>query len=374
MIAERLVRALFSRAGIRVNGTAPWDISVRDSTFYRELLRRGSLGLGESYMNGLWDCPRLDEFMSSLLSSWVSLVGALNPVALGRTLRDVFGNEARRDPFQIGREHYDRGDGLYESMLDSSLTYSCAYWDRGADDLDAAQSAKLDLVCRKLDLEPGQRVLDIGCGWGSFARFAAEHYGVSVVGVTVSEHQAKLAAERCRDVPVTIRRQDFRAIASETFDAVVSIGMFEHVEPKNYEEYFRVARRALASGGRFLLHTISKPLWWNGSDPWIRRYIFPVGMIPAQRRLLAAARACFSHVFDIHDLGGSNYDRTLMAWYRNFIRRWREGRLEPGDQRFKRMWEYYLLTCAGAFRAGTMTVWQVLLSDAQVPAGYVPVR
>ncbi len=374
MVTERLVRGLLGRAGIRVDGSEPWDISVRNPSFYREVVARGSLGLGESYMNRLWECRRIDQFMARLLSSSVSLAGWVNPVAIRRWLRDVLLNAPRRDPYRIGRDHYDKGNDLYASMLDSSLTYSCGYWDGGAVDLGAAQSAKLDLVCRKLELQPGQRVLDIGCGWGSLARLASERYGVEVVGLTVSQEQAAYARQRCAGLPVTIECRDFREIGDRKFDAVASIGMFEHVEPKNYGAYFAAVRSALSTGGRFLLHTISKPQMWNWSDPWIRKYIFPLGRIPAQRQLMAAATRIFSHVLDIHDLGGANYDRTLMQWYRNFSERWKGKSGSTDEPLFKRMWEYYLLTCAGAFRAGTMTVWQVLLSDRPGSDRPVPAR
>jgi cyclopropane-fatty-acyl-phospholipid synthase len=269
----------------------------------------------------------------------------------------------------VGEQHYDLGNLLYQCMLDSRMTYTCAYWSK-ATDLEQAQTDKLALSCRKLGLQPGQRVLDIGCGWGSFAEFAARHYRVQVVGITISREQAELARQRCRGLPVEIRLQDYREL-HEPFERIVSLGMFEHVGCRNYSTYMQVVRRCLADGGLFLLHSIGSNRSLAHADPWIDRHIFPNGGLPSIAQIGKAIEKDFV-MEDWHNFG-ADYDRTLMAWHANFEHHWPqlEGRY---DQRFRRMWRYYLLTCAGAFRARDLQLWQIVLSKGGVPGGYCPAR
>jgi cyclopropane-fatty-acyl-phospholipid synthase len=254
-------------------------------------------------------------------------------------------------------------------MLDRRLVYSCAYW-KDADNLDDAQEAKLDLICKKLGLRKGDRVLDIGCGWGSFARFAAEKYGVRVVGITVSSEQAALGREMCEGLPVEIRLQDYREI-DEKFDHVVSVGMFEHVGYKNYRIYMEVVRRCLRDEGLFLLHTIGNNISCIATDPWFDKYIFPNSVVPSVKQISSAMEGLFI-LEDLHNFG-SYYDATLTAWFANFDRNW-HSLTDRYDQRFYRMWKYYLLSCAGSFRSRCLQVWQMVLSKEGVPGGYQPAR
>ncbi|MFN2238913.1 MAG: cyclopropane fatty acyl phospholipid synthase [Thermoanaerobaculia bacterium] len=345
------------RAGVTIGGDAPWDVTVHDPRLAARVLAHGSLGLGEAYVEGWWDCERLDELFARILRADLqSEVRGLS--TLVRVLHAKLINRGRRSrAFVIGRHHYDLGNDLYSLMLDRRMTYSCGIWDE-ADTLDAAQEAKLDLVCRKLGLKPGMRVLDIGCGWGSFAIHAAERYGVSVVGLTVSREQAELARERARTLPVEVRLQDYREI-DEPFDAIASIGMFEHVGPRNYRIFFEVARRCLREDGRFLLHTIGGNRSVVAGDPWIEKYIFPNSLIPSLRQITTAVEGLFV-LEDLHNIG-PHYDPTLMAWWRNVEVGWHalDGRY---GERFRRMWRYYLLSCAAAFRTRYNNVWQILLS------------
>ena len=234
--SEIIVRGLFSLAGIEVNGSSPWDIQVHDQRVYDRILRETTLGLGESYMDGWWDCEALDVFITKALTAnlrekvkgnWKIMLHALQS--------RLFNLQSKARAFEVGKRHYDLGNDLYEAMLDSRLNYTCAYW-KNATTLDEAQEAKLDLVCRKLDLQPGMRVLDIGCGWGGTARFAAERYEVEVVGITVSEEQVRFGKKLCRGLPVQIRLQDYRSLEG-TFDRILSLGMFEHVGYKNYTNF-----------------------------------------------------------------------------------------------------------------------------------------
>ena len=378
-MAEAALRHLLARADIQLDGSRPWDIRVNDPRFFRTVLCRGSLGLGESYMDGWWDCEMLDSCITRMIRARLDRWGLRNPVGIGRWLKDRFVNSATRErAFLIGEEHYNHGNDLFRAMLGPTMAYTCAYWSDQDATLGAAQLAKFDLVCRKLHLFPGQTVLDVGCGFGSFARFAAEHYRVSVTGITVSEEQARFARQLCAGLPVEIRLEDYRDTArrGERFNHVVSLGMFEHVESRNYQEFFRAMNACLAPAGFFLLHTIGKHRGDGGSDPWIRKYIFPLGMIPARKQIERAAGDALPGILDWHEFGGWQYDRTLLAWQQNFAANW-ERELKAGyahklDGRFERAWRYYLLVCAGTFRAGNLDVWQVVFARGNYR--YTPVR
>ncbi|MBX3023778.1 cyclopropane fatty acyl phospholipid synthase [bacterium] len=366
---RRAVEEWLAAVDVRLDGARPWDPRIRDERVFDRLFRDGTLGLGEAYVDGWWDCDQLDEMVSRVLRAGLE-VGFRGWRAALAAIRAWIGNQGRRSrAFEIGRRHYDLGNDLFAAMLDRRMTYSCAYW-KDASDLDAAQEAKLDLICRKLSLRSGMRVLDIGCGWGSFAIFAAQRYGVQAVGVTVSEEQRRLAEARGRGLPVTFRLQDYRDLA-EPFDAVVSIGMFEHVGAKNYRTYFDVVRRCLRAGGLFLLHSIGGPTDSVAGDPWISRYIFPNSHLPSVRTLCAGIGNAFV-IEDWHNFG-ADYDRTLLAWERNVVTQWPALR-HRYDQRFLRTWRYYLLSCAGAFRARRNQLWQLVLSPDGVAGGYASIR
>lgn len=362
---QRKFASLLEKADIRVNGSRPWDIHIRDDRLYARAFARGSLGLGEAYMDEWWECEQLDEFFSRLLRA--RLHKQINPVGvlLYAARASLLNLQKRRRAFQVGEHHYDIGNDLYQRMLDRLMVYSCGYW-KEAGTLDEAQEAKLDLACRKLQLEPGMRVVDIGCGWGGFARYAAEHYGARVTGLTVSREQAAYGREVCKDYPVDIRLQDYRDL-DEPFDRAVSIGMFEHVGVKNYSTFMNVVRRCLGDEGLFLLHTIGGNRSARSADPWLARYIFPNSMLPSARQMTRAIEKRFV-LEDWHNFG-PDYDTTLMAWLENFRAAWPDLKQEY-DDRFYRMWVYYLQSCAGAFRARTIQLWQVALSPLGVPYPY----
>jgi cyclopropane-fatty-acyl-phospholipid synthase len=369
-MAKNVAQRLLSLAEIEINGSNPWDIQVYDDTFYRRVLDRGTLGLGESYMDGWWDCEKLDEFFYRVLRAQLDTRIKRNyRLLLSILLAKLMNLQSRRRAFHIGEKHYDTGNELFECMLDKRMVYSCAYW-KDSSTLDEAQESKLDLICRKLGLKPGMRLLDIGCGWGSFAGYAAEKYGVSVVGITVSREQVELGKTLCNGLPVEIRLQDYRDI-DDTFDHIVSLGMIEHVGYKNYREYMKVVHRCLKDEGLFLLHTIGGNRSVTSTDPWINRYIFPNGMLPSIKQLGAAIEELFI-MEDWHNFS-ADYDKTLMAWYTNF-RAKRHPLIPRYDDRFLRMWEYYLLSCAGAFRARSNQLWQIVLSKRGVPGGYNSLR
>ena len=355
---SRIVSELLGRAGITINGSSPSDPQIKHPDFFKRVLQEGSLGLGESYMDGWWECERLDMFFSSVLRAGLE---KQLPRHFKDTLRiasaRLFNLQSKKRAWIVGKEHYDLGNDLFSRMLDPLMQYSCGYWKK-ATTLEEAQQDKLQLICDKLQLQPGMRVLDIGCGWGGLAWFMAKNYGVSVVGVTISAEQQKMAQERCLGLDVDIRLQDYRDL-NEQFDRIVSVGMFEHVGPKNYKTYFEVADRNLKPEGIFLLHTIGSKRTDNNVDPWINKYIFPNGCLPSVRQIANASEPHFI-VEDWHNFG-ADYDTTLMAWHECFQAAWPEI-ADNYSERFKRMFSYYLNACAGAFRARDIQLWQVVFS------------
>lgn len=369
------VEELLATADVRVGGDRPWDVQVHEPRFFARVLAQGSLGLGESYMDGWWDAPSLDGFLYQLLHAHVDeRVRGLGDVVAGLKAR-VVNLQSMRRAFTVGRRHYDLGNDLYAAMLGQRLVYSCAYWRDASgmplDDLDAAQEAKLDLVCRKLDLGPGLRVLDIGCGWGEALKFAAERYGVSGVGVTVSREQAEYARRLCEGLPIEIRLQDYREL-DERFDRAFSIGMFEHVGVRNYDTYFDTARRCLdPRNGLLVLHTIGGNHSVRRTDRWIAKYIFPNSMLPSAEQITQSVEGRFV-IEDWHNFG-TDYDRTLQAWRDNLDAAW-PSLPARYDERFRRMWRFYLSASMATFRSRRSQLWQVVLSPEGVPGGYVAPR
>ena len=374
---RRRVERLLAHADVRIDGDRPWDIRVHAPRFYPRVLGQGSLGLGEAYMDGDWDAASLDGLLSRLLAARLD-ERVQGFAAAFDALRARLANlQAGRRAFEVGERHYDLGNDLYAAMLGGHMVYSCGYW-RTVRDLDAAQEAKLALCCRKLGLRPGMRLLDIGCGWGELLRYAAERHGVAGVGVTISREQAAFARARCAGLPVEIRLQDYRSLAGagERFDRIVSVGMFEHVGVDNYRAYLDVARACLADeqatgGGLFLLHTIGGARSRHGTDPWIARYIFPNSMLPSAAQLAAALEGRFV-VEDWHNFG-ADYDLTLQAWRSNIEGAW-DGLPPRYDERFRRMWRYYLAGAMASFRVRRNQLWQLVLSPRGVPGGYVAER
>lgn len=362
---DETVAEILQKASIHLNGNRPWDMQLKAAGVPERALARGNLGLGEAYMDGDWDAEALDEFFARLLRTRLT-DSIVPPRLLLHVLAAKFLNrQTQRRARQVGEVHYDLGNDFYAAMLDSRMTYTCGYWEN-ATNLEQAQEAKLDLICRKLGLEPGMRVLDIGCGWGSFMSYATEKYGVRCVGVSISKEQINWAKERYAHLPLEFRFQDYREL-NEKFDRIVSIGMFEHVGRKNFRTYMEVAHRCLRDQGLFLLHTIGKNKRNSATDPWIDKYIFPNGDLPSIGQIGDAVDDLFV-VEDLHNFG-ADYDRTLMAWNERFEAAWPDFKEKLGP-RFYRMWRYYLLSCAGAFRARDIQLWQWVLSKEGVVNGY----
>ncbi|RLM21263.1 cyclopropane-fatty-acyl-phospholipid synthase [Brenneria alni] len=361
----QIVREMLDMADIKINGSRPFDIKVKNPGFFKRVLREGSLGLGESYMDGWWECERLDVFFHRVLRAGLDekLPHHLKDVLRVAAARLV-NLQSKKRAWIVGKEHYDLGNDLFSLMLDPYMQYSCGYW-KQASTLEQAQEDKLAMICEKLQLKPGMKLLDIGCGWGGLAEFAARRYGVSVCGVTISKEQQKLAQLRCKDLDVTILLQDYRDLNLQ-FDRVVSVGMFEHVGPRNYATYFRIVSKNLKPDGLFLLHTIGATKTNSEVDPWIDKYIFPNGCIPSVQHIAHASEP-YMVMEDWHNFG-ADYDRTLMAWHERFQQCWPE-LSERYSARFHRMFSYYLNACAGAFRARNIQLWQVLFSIDGIEGG-----
>lgn len=352
------IEKLLLKADIKINGDRAWDLAVHNDKLFERIIKHGSIGLGEAYMEGWWDTARLDEFSCRVLKAELDRLFTDYGGKVWQKIKTLVSNpQSKEKAFEVGGNHYDVGNDLYEVMLDDRMVYTCGFWDEDAT-LDKAQENKLNMVCQILDPDPGDTILDIGCGWGSFAQFAAEEYEAEVVGLTVSEKQAELARKRCTELPVEIRLQDYRDI-SEPFDHVVSLGMFEHVGTKNYRTFFNVVDHCLSKDGVFVLHTIGGNRSARQTDPWIDKYIFPNSCIPSIRQIGLAMEDLF--VMEDWANRGLHYDKTLMAWYQNFSRGWEQIK-DNYSERFRRMWTYYLLMSAGSFRARKNNQWQIVLT------------
>jgi len=367
----RQITELFQLADVAIGGARPWDIQVHNDQFYRRMMAGGSLGLGESYMDGDWDCEALDQLFDRVISCRLGdALGMTLPLALLVLVSRIQNRQTVRRSRQAADVHYDLPVDIFEATFDKRLTGSCGYWTEAAT-LDEAQDAKLDLICRKIGLRQGNTVLDIGCGWGSFMGYAAERYGADCLGVTVSPVQADYARKRYAGLAVRPLLQDYRNFSGPKADHLVSMGMFEHVGAKNYRTYFQCARRYMKDDGLFLLHTIWENKRFPAIDPWQDRYIFPNGDLPSVGEITTAAEGLFV-VEDVHNFG-TFYDRTLMAWNANFQSARADMERRHGN-RFCRMWEYYLLQNAGAFRSRHISVGQFVLSPRGVRDGYRSVR
>jgi cyclopropane-fatty-acyl-phospholipid synthase len=364
--AKKSIEQILKIADIKIGGSRPFDIQVHDNRFYKRILSGGELGAGEAYMDGWWSANQLDEFIARLTAS-----NARNKIPITKNivktalLSTVSNRQKITRSYKNAAAHYDIGNDLYSLMLDERMVYTCAYWE-GAKSLEEAQIAKLDRVCKKLKLKKGMTLLDIGCGWGGFSEYAAKYYGVKVTGISPAIEQVKLAKARTKGLNVTIKQQDYRELSGK-FDRIASIGVLEHVGPKNYDKFFKKCNEMLKPGGIMLHHTIGRLKPGRGSDPWIDKYIFPGGVLPSLSQLTKATEP-FLIIEDIENFG-PDYDKTLMVWHKNFVKNYPKLK-DDYDERFYRMWEFYLLGCAGSFRARSLQLWQLVMTKAETNPAY----
>jgi cyclopropane-fatty-acyl-phospholipid synthase len=370
MTSKEIIEKMLESADIKIGGSRAWDIQVHDERFYDRVLSNGRLGVGESYMDGWWDCDRLDEMVFRIIQSRaVDKIPHTFTNILHVLKVNILNLQTKTRSKRVAEEHYDLGNDLFHHMLDEYMQYSCGYF-KDTNDLNTAQKQKLDLICKKLQLKPTDRVLDIGCGWGGLSKWMAEKYGCHVTGVNISEEQIKFARESTKGLPVEIINTDYRDIQG-TFDKIVSVGMFEHVGYKNYKVYMQMVKKLLKPDGLFLLHTIGGNKTLGETDPWIEKYIFPNSMLPSVAQISVASEDLFI-LEDWHNFG-PYYDKTLMAWYHNFETSWKQFQ-GAYSERFHRMFRYYLLSCAGAFRSRDIQLWQVVFSPHGVKDGYTSIR
>jgi cyclopropane-fatty-acyl-phospholipid synthase len=367
---KKFIETILTSADIQIDGDKPWDIHIHNENFYNRIITKGEIAFGESYMDFWWDAEKVDELVCKILQSNLEDKLKQNLNGLIRLLiLKTFNLQSKKRAFIVGEKHYDLGNDLFQNMLDKRMNYSCAYW-KDAKNLDEAQENKLELICRKLSLKPGLRILDIGCGWGAFGKYAAEKYQVEVVGLTVSKEQVLLGKKLTEGLAVEFRLMDYRDL-NEKFDRIVSVGMFEHVGVKNYKTFFGVASKNLNDNGLFLLHTIGSNISLKSLNAWTNKYIFPNGMLPSIAQIGKSIEGIFV-MEDWHNFG-HDYDKTLMAWHKNFSSKWEKIK-DQYSERFYRMWTFYLLSSAAAFRARNKQVWQLVLSKKGIANGYLPLR
>lgn len=377
MATKEKLAQLLRAADIEIGGDRPWDIQVHDERLYRSVLAQGSLGAGEAYMDGWWDAEALDQCFTRIQRARLDRELRAPSTLWHILLSWLVNRQNRRRSRQVAEQHYDLPTRLYEAMLGPTMQYTCAYYGaegHQAKTLDEAQRNKLALVAAKLHIEPGMRVLELGGGFGELARYLADEHGCKVVSYNISRRQVEYARGLCESLPVEIRQQDYRDAARESgrYDRVVSVGLMEHVGPDNYRGFFELIKARLKPGGLALVHTIGGNESRSAADRWISKYIFPGGVIPSEAQITGAKEGLFV-LEDWHNFG-PDYDRTLVAWEANFLAAWPELKESEGlDERFFRMWRYYLNMSAGAFRARGLNLWQMVFSHGDVPR-YVPVR
>jgi cyclopropane-fatty-acyl-phospholipid synthase len=366
--SKELMMGLLKEAGIVVGK----DLLVHDESMWMDWMANGMLAIGESYMAKQWESKiPLDQLLFRLMklpsASKKRMFSSWNARFVALSAR-LFNYQSVARAGIVGSHHYDLGNDFYNQWLDPNLQYSCAYWkdvdvNTSPEALAAAQERKMRLIGDKLNLKPGMKVLEIGCGWGCLAVFLAKEYGCHVTGITISNEQLKGARERAAKDKVSdltsFEYQDYRSMDKE-FDRVVSIAMLEAVGYQNMDEYMAVIKRCLKTGGLALVHSIcANRSTKTAHQRWITRYIFPNGFLPSLKQICQFAEKKFV-VEDVHNLG-PDYDKTLMCWHDGF-----QAKIASGDIKrpevFKRMWEFYLVYCAAGFRARTIQLYQVALS------------
>lgn len=361
--------AILENAGISIGGSEPWSLHVHNDRLWERILSQQQLGFAEAYIEGWWDCESLDTMLSRLLSSDLTAVLKVGPSLAFHILKsNILNFQTRGKSAKNAKFHYNIGNNLYQKMLDAEMVYSCGYWSK-AQTLDQAQLDKFELIARKLHLEPGMRVLDIGCGWGGFLRFASENFGVTGVGISPAENQILIANQRKGNLPLTYLQQDYRDAQGE-FDRIVSIGMMEHVGPKNYKTFFEKCESLLHADGMMLHHTIASNLSKKFTDQFFDKYIFPGGVLPSLAQIAGSVEKKFI-IEDVHNFG-PDYDKTLLQWHSRINGSWQD--LPEYDERFKRIWNYYLCSSAAGFRVRKIQLLQVVFRTYTSRGTYITSR
>lgn len=349
---------LLRQAGIEPNGSSPWDPQIKDDRFYRTVLLKGSVGLGDSYINGWWECADISEFILRIIQSGIHLRVPRLDVLLRKLRFALLDAQDRVRSKRVAEVHYDEDPRIFEIMLGNTNSYTCGRW-HGVSTLDAAQEQKMDLLCRKAGLSEGKIVLDIGSGWGGFLAHAAKRCGVRGIGLTISRTQFEYAQKRYSNLPVEFRLEDYRDF-NGTVDAVVSICVIEHVGPQHYREYFEKARASLArEDGFFVVQCIFACDRRATMDPWTEKHIFPNGILPTLDRINESTQGVF-HLVD-QEFFREDYVKTFYAWRENLICH-RNEIVEKYGMRYYRKYEYYLSLYVAGFSSGRINVGQFVFS------------
>lgn len=360
---KNLVESFLAPIGSTINGPSEIDLQILDERFYSRVVQEGSLGMGESYMDGWWEVGSLDKFMRLVVESGQDSKVVPLSTKLLILKSKLFNHQTKPLSKRVAEQHYDLSNFLYSKMLDPWMQYTCAYW-KNAKNLNEAQEHKLDQICKKLQLKSSDRLLELGCGFGGLAKFAAQNYGCHVTGYNISKEQLRWAREWTKGLPVELIEKDYRlAESSENkngFDKAVTVGLFEHVGYKNYRTLMKVMHHCLKNGGLLLTHFIGGNVPRVTTDPWLEKYIFPGSVMPSASQISHAFEGLF--VMEDWQNFGPDYDLTLMAWYENFNKHWEEIKIQGYDDRFYRMWKYYLLLCAGTFRARKNQNWEIVFA------------
>jgi cyclopropane-fatty-acyl-phospholipid synthase len=369
MDSKNLCLTILDKAGVPINSPEPWSIHVKNEMLWDRVVSQHELGLGESYMDGWWECQAIDQMLTKLVTA--DAVSQLTPslsIIWSAIKSNILNMQTKTRAAKNAKHHYNIGNELYERMLDSEMAYSCGYWKR-AKNLNEAQLDKFDLICKKLKLEKGMTLLDIGSGWGGFLRHAVKNYGVIATGVSPADQQILLAKARSVGLNINFYQMDYRDLTGR-FDRIVSIGMMEHVGPKNFKEFFEKCEELLTDDGIMLHHLISSTRSQYETDGFFNRYIFPGGVIPSPAQITRAAEDIFV-LEDVHNFG-LDYDKTLMSWHRNISQKWDE--IPEYDIRFKRMWDYYLLASAAGFRSRNLNLNQYVFRKEGILEPYIANR
>jgi cyclopropane-fatty-acyl-phospholipid synthase len=361
---------ILAAAGLTVNGGQDYDPQIHHKDTSKRILARGSLGAGESYMDGWWDCKELDEFYNRLLRAQLDVNFKTAAMAVNIMRAKLVNLQNKERSKKVALQHYDLGNHLYEKMLDKRMQYTCAYW-KHASNLDEAQERKLEMICKKIQLKSTDQVLELGCGFGGFAKYAAENYGCHVSAYNISQKQVAWGREQCKGLPVEFHLEDYRDALGQ-YDKVVAIGLFEHIGHKNYRKFYEMVHKRLKDDGLALIHTIARSKSMLTADAWLNKYIFPGSLIPGPAQMAEGFDELLT-MEDWHNFG-PDYDRTLMAWWENFDSKWDSIKSDKYDERFYRMWKYYLLMCAGSFRSRKNQLWQIVFSKNGVRGGYESIR
>jgi len=371
-IYRRILIRVFALGDIQFNGDRPWDIRTKNDNFFLRMMHQvigfDRRALGETYMDGDWECDQLDQCIERVMRRgiWKGVWKFRHNRIINFLSLAMMNSQTKTKAVEVAEQHYDLGNDLFEGFLDKNMNYTCGYW-RNADNLNDAQVAKMKLIGDKLNLKPGMRVLDIGCGWGGLCKYLAENYDVEVVGVSISKEQIEYGQRFCKDPRVTIRFQDYRDI-NEKFDRICSVGMVEHVGHHNYKTFFKGAHRCLKDDGIFLLHTIGvNHKQMPRYEPWVNHYIFPNGELPYYKQITQHMEGLF--ILEDWQNFGVDYSKTLKAWDNNFRASWPKLKGKYSE-RFFRMWTFYLNGSCGSFRARKLQLWQVVMTKHGLPGGY----